>query len=160
MHELCLVPPNDASDALRLDGITLQTQTGFPNFEIARVTEKGKAWEDSVLVERIIYEDYWVGEMGEKLYNRVGAIVKFFRSARGLTHLHVLECIGYYHEPKNHTFVLLFNVAQFDELGSRLVTLRSFIEETRSYNHGPSLEDRLRLAQRLAAAVLETHQIG
>ena len=160
MHKLCSIPHNDVSDALRLDDITLQKQASLQNFEISRVTEKGKAWQDSALVERIVYEENWREETGKKLYNRVGAIVRFLRSARGLTHLSVLECIGYYHEQKNHNFVLLFNAAQFDEVGARFVTLRNLIEDTWRHNHRPSLEDRLHLVQRLAAAVLEIHKLG
>lgn len=160
MHDLCTVPPINAGGALRLEGLTLQTLQQFPTFEIARLTQNGIARKGRVLIERIVYEEDWVGDLGEKMYNRVGAIAEFLSSTRDLAHLPVLECIGYYHEQKNHAFALLFDAPHFDDRRSKLFTLRSFIEDTYKTNSRPRLEDRLQLARLLAAALSEIHRVG
>ena len=129
MHELCLTSPIDASNELRLDDLTLQTDEQFPTFEIAKVIENGTAWENMVLVERIVYEGYWIGRVEDELYRRIGAIARFLHSTKDLTHLRVPECLGYFHEQKKHAFALIFKAPQLDEAGSRLVTLRDFIRE-------------------------------
>lgn len=169
MHHLCNNPPTCFSKDLQLTSITWKPENAHDanteaHFNIGTISAEEKPEGAYVLVEKIKYDEHWVGHVGEQLYSRVAAVTRLLRiSATSDNGIRVLFPLGYFHDPSDRCFCLVSAIppyaAEPELCNTEVVTLRQYIEETyRSTVLRPSLNDRLRLARHLASNVAKIHK--
>ena len=113
------------------------------------------------LVEWIQYEEYWVGAIGEALFNSIGAVTELLRTTRSDKDMRVLSPIGYFHRANFHSFALAFHIPRSREADPRYVpkmmSLREYIEMVPKVR--PPLEERILLARRIASTLARIHKV-
>ena len=171
MHHLCNNPPICFSKDLQLKSITWKPEDAYDanteaHFNIGTISVEEKPEGAYVLVEKIKYDEHWVGHVGEQLYSRVAAVTRLLRiPATSENGIRVLFPLGYFHDPSDRCFCLVSAIppcgAEPELHNTEVVTLRQYIEETyRSTVLRPSLNDRLRLARHLASNVAKIHKVS
>lgn len=122
--------------------------------------------ETEVLVEWLEYDARWRDSIGQELLSRVEAVVEILCDAEKAARFRSLRCMGYFHSVSRHSFGLVFGlptVPQDQKSPShqhRLISLADLIADTRKRMLRPDLGAKFRLAESLAAAVLDWHKVG
>jgi hypothetical protein len=161
MHNLSQVPSHYTNEKWKVDRYCLydQNRSKSQNFQLARFSSGNKGVE-SVLIQRMVYDAKWAGELGELLFARMEAIIEFLRASSEIPSFHVLPCIGYYHEAPHHAFGLIFG---YPERGVKEklqpTSLHQLIQETKNVHLRPELGQLFRLAHSIASCLLEYHTI-
>ncbi|KAL8666354.1 MAG: hypothetical protein Q9202_001625 [Teloschistes flavicans] len=172
MRALCDTPETTGKE-LRLHGITLQDRRPFKCYELATASSDSRQYKQlpqgQVLAERILYDESWTHHVGRELFDRVGAIANLLKTASQIPAFKVLRCVGYIHEPHNHSFTLIFEFpapthegpgSSSSSSSSEPESLEQLIIATqeRETQKKPSLDERLKLAHSLAATVCAIHR--
>ncbi len=161
MHELCQAPADGHGRRMQLKSVSRKSHKSFNHFKIDEVCAEG--WPPTqALVEEVEYEEHWVSRLGDELFDRIGAVLELLRTAsRSDKEMRLLSPMGWFHEPQNHTFKMVFNIPNSTEAGEnntpQIETLRQYIEAYEK--HRPALEDRFLLARRLAATLSRLHKV-
>ena len=161
MHELCGAPADGHGRRMQLKEVTSRTKESFDHFTIDELGAEG--WPPTLtLLEGIEYEEHWVHPLGNELFDRIGAVMELLRTAsRSDKQMRLLSPKGWFHEPQNRKFKMVFSIPGSTEAGengtTRIETLRQFIE-AKEINR-PALEDRFLLARRLAASLSRLHKV-
>jgi hypothetical protein len=119
-----------------------------------------------VLVDWLEYDARWKDSVGQELFNRVEAVAEMLRDDEKAARFRALRCIGYFHSVSRHSFGLVYDFPPFNINGMtsleqfRPTSLAELIEDTRSRKARPDLGAKFRLAESLAAAVLDWHKVG
>ncbi|KAL8995133.1 MAG: hypothetical protein Q9169_005076 [Polycauliona sp. 2 TL-2023] len=160
MHHLCEAPVDGYGRRMLLKDVVWKPQKTFDHFSIGSLKLDDRP-PTQVLVETIKYAEHWVNAVGDELYSRVGAVAELLRTAsRSDRNVRLLSPIGYFHEPINRIFRLVFEIpGGFKEGGTNkaleITTLWHYIQARSS----PALEDRFRLARRLASTLSRLHKV-
>lgn len=160
IHRLYQTSKISDSQIKRLESVTFKPWQEFDHFQLGDLQAHGLT-PTQALLERVKYEEHWVGEVGDELYERIAAVIGLLRTASTCDEdMRVLSPIGYFHEPHNRAFGLLFNIPKPPEpqqqQPSEIMTLRLYMERTQK--NRPSLEDRWLLAHRLISALARLHR--
>jgi serine/threonine protein kinase len=123
---------------------------------LAKMRESIDGPQRRVVVEWIQYTTAWEESVTEELFARVEAIASLLNNPAKPTDL-VLHCFGYYHEPSRHAFGVVY---EFPNLTTTPRTLSDVIVSTMDTRSRPALEDRYRLAYRLATSIIDCHNVG
>jgi serine/threonine protein kinase len=162
MHTLSQAPSNSTEVDWRIDRHCLYEMN--PNrsnaFEVARFVG-GDSEPRDVLIQWMVYDAKWAGELGKILFARVAAIVSFLRAASEVQSFRILNCHGYFHETQRHAFGVIFSHPNSDT-GNRLnpTTLHQLIQNTQNVRNRPELGQLFRLAHSLTTSLLEYHTIS
>lgn len=134
-----------------------------------------------VLVEWKAYEEHYSDErIADELFGRLEAIVEVLKSGYQQGMLPVLHCRGFYHDSSRYALGLVYDYPQpeapsktesagnkgGEQRGGEEVenlsptTLHKIFDDDPRGIRRPLLGDRFRLAQSLAASILEFHKIG
>ncbi|KAF3915108.1 hypothetical protein ABW20_dc0100546 [Dactylellina cionopaga] len=158
-RDFLLEPPNLQQLAVdRIQKYRLQT---FQPFKIK--LNGANAWQD-VIVEWLAYTD-GLGKMEiAELIVRVDGLAEMLNYKHRPEAFRCLRCIGYYHEPLRHAFSFVFEIPP----GSYPIPLVALLRgggtegelKQRTGHETPSLTQKFKLAQSLAASVLEWHKVG
>lgn len=160
MHELCNNPFENPHGTLHLQGNPLRNRRRFKAYELATFVSDRQ--QDQILVEHVVYSESWTDRVGKELFNRVGAITQLLQTASQTSGFNVLRCIGYTHEHEGHSFALLFDLPVHTH-DSRDPTVPTSLEQLIGTTQGsgsqrPILDERLKLALKLATAVSAIHK--
>lgn len=161
MHSLSQTPPNESSERWRInkDSLYNEDRNRFKEFDLARHSDKSEVQD--VLIQWMVYDEKWAGDIGKVLFARVEAIVEFLRAASQSPSFRILNCLGYYHEPKRHAFGVVFTYPDSDtKCRMTPTTLHRLIQNTKNVRKRPELGQLFRLAQSLASSLLEYHTIS
>jgi hypothetical protein len=140
----------------------------IPTGELALLIDSNENTKKTnpVLIEWIIYDTRWVGDVGDVLYNRVGTIAKMLKSICELRLFPTMPCKGFFHELTKHAFGLVYEIPNFPSPVKQLhdpsyiSSLNTLIATTKNVRHRPPLEHIFDLALRLSLALLEFHKVG
>ena len=161
MYELCGAPADGHGRRMQLKEVTSRTKESFDHFTIDELGAEG--WPPTLtLLEGIEYEEHWVHPLGNELFDRIGAVMELLRTAsRSDKQMRLLSPKGWFHEPQNRKFKMVFSIPGSTEAGengtTRIETLRQFIVAKET--NRPALEDRFLLARRLAASLSRLHKV-
>ena len=161
MHELCGAPADGHGRRMQLKEVTWSTKKSFDHFTIDELG--AERWPPTLaLLEEIEYEEHWVDTLGNELFDRIGAVLELLRTAsRSDKQMRLLSPKGWFHQPQNRKFKLVFSIPGLAEAGENgnphIETLRQVIEAKEK--HRPALEDRFLLARQLVATLSRLHKI-
>lgn len=164
MHRLCETPPAGYGRRMQLQSVSWKSQKCHDHFEVGMMLAPSMSEPGRVLVEKIKYEEHWVGKVGDELFSRIGAIAELLRFvSRSDNGMRVLSPIGYFHDVKNCAFALAFRIPPHanssEDETTEVLTLREYMEETQRPNLSrPSLAERLTLARRIISALVRIHK--
>lgn len=159
MHHLCEAPVDGYGRRMLLKDVAWKPQKTFDHFSVGSLKLDDRP-PNQVLVETIKYAEFWVNAVGDELYNRVGAVAELLRTAsRSDRNIRLLSPIGYFHEPINRVFRLVFDIP-----GSREGAENTALEVTTLWQYiqarsNSALEDRFLLARRLASTLSRLHKV-
>lgn len=135
-------------------------------------TASDRPYVDKVVIEWLRYSPAWGADtVGDELRSRVEAIAALLSSdgCDGNTLPSVLRCQGFFHEPLRFSFGLVYTipspagsspiVAAGENATNSLVTLHQVLSKEKSMTR-PLLNDRFRIAYKLAMSVLTFHKVG
>jgi len=118
----------------------------------------------SVLIEWIVYDVHWTGEVGKDLFRRIGALAEMLNEVSTSGLFRTLSCRGYFHAPDRRAFGLVYEIpVQSDADVSdtpNLISLHQLIKTIKDVRQRPPLEDIFAFTQGLAKALLEFHKVG
>lgn len=164
MHRLCESPPVDSGRRMQLQSVSWESLQGYDHFEVGMMLAQGMSEPTQVLVEKIKYEEHWIGKVGDELFSRIGAVAELLRFvSRSDNRMRVLSPIGYFHDVKSRAFALAFHIPlhakSSGDQTTEVLTLRKYMEETQRSNLSrPSLAERLKLARCIASALARIHK--
>ena len=161
MNQLCEAPTSGHGRRMQLKEATFKLQETNKLFAIEEIGVEGQ-YPKQGLVERIEYEEFWLKELGEELFDRIGSVLELLRTAtRSDRELRLLSPIGWFHDLRDHSFKLIFNAPISTEASEddprRIKTLKQYIEENTDKQR-PALDDRFLLARQLAATLSRLHK--
>ncbi|KAL5321937.1 hypothetical protein ACEPPN_009902 [Leptodophora sp. 'Broadleaf-Isolate-01'] len=136
-----------------------------PFSSLAKAKDDNQSEKD-VLVEWLEYDARWRDSIGQELLSRVEAVVEILHDEEKAARFRALRCMGYFHSVSRHSFGLVFDLPTFHQdqkspsLQHRPISLADLIEDTRNRRMRPDLGAKFRLAESLAAAVLDWHKVG
>lgn len=161
MHALCQSPKAETGTDLLTQKPALENRYRVDNYELASLIEQpaqGKVTRP-VLLEQVLYQGELTDAIKAQLFARVAAIADLLRSASHLRRTKVLQCMGYFHEPRSRAFTLTFSIP-LNYAGTNPVSLRTIIQDTQRQSRiRPKLEDRFQLSHKLATALFEIHSV-
>ena len=171
LHRICESPPTGTSQTAQLKNAFFKAQTIADHFEAGLLSAEQVGVNQAALVEKIKYEEHWVGKVGDELYKRIGAVSNLLRfAAETGNRMRVLSPIGYFHDPRNQCFALAFeppcrspgmprDLKSSEGVDAKVITLRQLMDERRrNAISRPSLEARFQLVRQLTSAVSELHK--
>ena len=109
-----------------------------------------------VLIEKMVYEESWYSHVDE-LLQRIKTITAFRNNTQDL--LPILKSRGYYHEPSNHYFGIVYELPPFAQ-DTYPMSLHDIIYHTEHRPLQPSLSLKFDLAIKLVDCVLSLHKAG
>jgi hypothetical protein len=115
-----------------------------------------------VLVEWKRYESFWDTEVGNLLFRRVELLTESLRTASkqpGPLNPSILECLGYCHDEAKHRIGFVFGIPPSVSSRRSYIRLNQLLKQY--YTNSalpPSVDDRVRLAQRLCRALFDFHK--
>lgn len=115
-----------------------------------------KGVDRRVLIERMVYQESWYPRI-EELLQRVKAITSFRNQIQDV--IPILESKGYYHEPSQHYFGIVYELPSFAR-DTPPMSLHDVIDATQNRFHQPSLTMKFDLAIKLVDSVLSLHKAG
>ena len=116
------------------------------------------------LIEWMCYETPFVNEQeGRQRLARLDGIANFFNSTNQPAELRTLHCSGYFHEPSQMRFGLVFDFpdlapANHGQSELEVFTLRHVLKTTGHRKSVPHLGDRFKLACKLARSIANFHK--
>ncbi|KAK4696324.1 hypothetical protein P7C71_g1580, partial [Lecanoromycetidae sp. Uapishka_2] len=95
MHRLCQAPPTSFKMHMHLTSVSWKPEKAHDedtkaHFVLGTLIAKEQPEEIYVLVEKIEYEEHWVGSIGDELLSRVGAIVELLRISASSENVYLL----------------------------------------------------------------------
>jgi len=162
MNELVTKRSTTSHSKLQVDPPILGESLG--KFYQGEIETSGSHDRRKVLVERRSYSVHCSDDMiANELFTRLESLAELLNSAEQRKNLHVLHCSGFYHDPKQYAYGLIYDFPQppiesEDELC--VTTLQTLIKSDTGAMHLPVLGDRFQLAHNLAESVLEFHKVA
>ena len=149
---------------LRIDPACLDYQGSLAHCDLAILKETKPGQTHQCLVEWMRYESPIFDEhVGREKFVRIEAIAELLHLADKPDGFHTLQCSGYFHDPKECRFGLVFDFP-YSRLGKgallRPVTLRQVFDSPELRQQLPILGDRFKLAHILALSIAEFHKVG
>jgi len=144
----------------KLEEINIRDDFGA-EASLASVVAPANSQQMQVLVEWLEYDLQWVGTAGQELFLRVEAIAALLHRTPKPSGFRCLDCTGYFHEARRHSFGLVFALPGTSKESPK--TLKSLIRQLRPREKRlnlPFLGDVFTLARTLASSVLEFHKAG
>ena len=118
---------------------------------------------------QVLVEWRWYGHqcadetINQELFVRVDAIADLLSQDKP-REFHALDCRGFFHDPNQFSFGVVYNYPQATELDQGVpqpISLRNLITDTAgSVRRHPTLDDKFKIAYILSRSVLEFHLVG
>lgn len=162
MNELVTKRSTTNHSTLQIDPPILCKKLG--DFYVGEIAAPRSQERRKVLVECRSYGVHCSDDkIASELLTRLEALAELLNSAEQRKDLHVLHCSGFYHDPTNYVYGLVYDFPQPSVKGEDelcVTTLRTLIESDTHARRLPVLGDRFQLAHNLAASVLEFHKVA
>ena len=161
MHRLCKTSKDGHGRRMQLQPVSWTPQKDLGHFTIGELRAHDRP-ASMAIVEDIKYEAHWVDELGDELFDRIGAVAELLRiTSRSDKDMRLLSPIGHFHEPRSRSFRLAFNIPSQPEAREDQIpevrTLWQYMKDTEKIR--PALDDRLLLARQLASALSRLHKV-
>lgn len=130
-------------------------ERSFGTHSLGSIIASPNASKQSVLIEWRAYSAHWESQqVRDEGYDRIEAIAELFNRPELQLGLHVLQCIGYYHELARHAFGLIYAFPQGLPGHAQPITLRHIIRTI----HRPLLGEIFYLARSIVHCVVNLHK--
>ena len=130
---------------------------------LASISKAVSKKQSTALIEWLEYDLQWAGDVGQELFVRIEAIAELLHQSPKPSGFRSLDCLGYYHEARRHSFGLVFELPAVSDIHGDSVppkTLSQLIRELRVSEERPLLGNVFKLAHTLSSSVLEFHKVG
>ena len=154
---------SDLHANLRVNPDDLERLEALADCDLALMNDIERGCKRRVLIEWMHYESPLVEELqGRERLVRVEAVAELLNSSDKPEDFRVLHCTGFFHEPNNYRYGLVFNfpdssTSTHEEL--KAITLGKIIDSDNRTQQMPVLEDRFTLAYALAVSIAEFHKV-
>ena len=115
-----------------------------------------------VLMEMVRYDLHWEGPVTEEMMVRIEAIAEMHSQEDKPTDLRSLQCIGYFHQAEKHAFCIVYDFPlhpESDGETTKVYNLNRVLVLSQRWKERPFLENRYRLALKLATSIFEFHTV-
>ena len=138
---------------LRKESVPIERSFGVHS--LGSILDSENASPKSVLIEWRAYSAHWESQqVRDEGYDRVEAVAELFNRPELQLGLHVLQCIGYYHEKARHAFGMIYAFPQRLPGHAQPIALRRL---TRTI-HRPLLGEIFHLARSIVHCVFNFHK--